>query len=117
MDETARLNAEDFNLFRGVFNGVSRAYQRVPPEPRVVADFHLADMLEKEQVTSAQGAVDALLRRFVLLPIDAARRDELVRFFTTQHGSDTIDWRRETLESELRELLHLILSLPEYQLA
>jgi hypothetical protein len=117
MDETARLNAEDFNLFRGVFNGVSRAYQRVPPEPRVVADFRLAATLEQEGVTSAQGAVDALLRRFVLLPIDAARRGELVRFFTAQHGSDTIDWDRETLETELRELLHLILSLPEYQLA
>jgi hypothetical protein len=68
-------------------------------------------------VTSAQSAVDALLRRFVLLPIGAARRAELVEFAEAQLGGGTIDWRRESVETELRELLHLILSLPEYQLA
>jgi uncharacterized protein (DUF1800 family) len=117
MDETARLNAEDFNLFRGVFNGVSRAYQRVPPAPRIVPDFRIAALLEKENVTSPASAVDALLRRFMLLPIDAVRRAELVRFAEAQLGGGTIDWGGETVETGLRELLHLILSLPEYQLA
>ena len=31
-----KLNGEDFNIFRGVFNGAWFAYQKVPPAPRRV---------------------------------------------------------------------------------
>jgi hypothetical protein len=116
-NETAMLSGEDFNLFRGVFNAAVRAVQAVPPEPRRTADFELSAMLRSAGATTAPAAVDYLIRRFLRTPIQAGRRDALIQFLEKQTGSSTLDFQRYTIERELRELLHLILSAPEYQLS
>jgi hypothetical protein len=78
--ETMKLNGEDFNLFRGVFNAAILAHKTVPPEPRKVANFRLTAMLKKEGVTDAPGLVDALARRFLRVPITGQRRDQVIAF-------------------------------------
>jgi hypothetical protein len=115
--ETSQLNGEDYNLFRGVFNGVIFAKQMVPPEPRKVPDFHLAAILEQEGVTDASGVVDSLTRRFLRVTVTGERRAELIAFCTRQMGGEKVDYSHYTTEKNLREVLHLILSLPEYQLS
>ena len=115
--ETQKLNGEDFNLFRGVFNGAIFSHQAVPPDSRKVPDFHLAAMLKKDGVTDATGVVDSLTRRFLRVPITGERRTELIAFCTHQMGSAAVDYSHYTTEKNLREVLHLILSLPEYQLS
>jgi hypothetical protein len=115
--ETQKLNGEDFNVFRGVFNGAIFSHQAVPPEPRKVAEFHLTAMLKKEGVTNASGVVDALTHRFLRIPVSGARREELIAFCTRELGGDKLDYSQYTAEKNLREVLHLILSLPEYQLS
>ncbi len=115
--ETMKLNGEDFNLFRGVFNAAVRAHKAVPPEPRKVADFRLATMLKGEGVTDAPGVVDALTRRFLRVPIIGQRRDDLIAFCMKSLGGPKVDYTRYTVEKDLREVLHLILSAPEYQLS
>lgn len=116
-EETAKLSGEDFNLFRGVFNAAVFAVQGVPPEPRRGPQFELTAMLKGAGVSDAAGAVDYLLGRFLRVPVAGERRQTLVRFLEQQTGGATLDYSRYTLEKELRELLHLIMSLPEYQLS
>ena len=115
--ETSKLNAEDYNLFRGVFNGVIYAKRMVPAEPRKVPDFKLVAILKTAGVTDASGVVDALTRRFLRVAITGDRRAELIAFCTRQMGGEKVDYSHYTTEKNLREVLHLILSLPEYQLS
>jgi hypothetical protein len=117
MTETSKLSGEDFNLFRGVFNAAVRAVAAVPAEPRRVADFNLSKTLQSAGVADAPGAVDYLMRRFLRAPITGERRQTLIRFLEQQTGGSQIDFSRHRLEKDLRELLHLIMSAPEYQLS
>jgi hypothetical protein len=116
-EETSKLSAEDFNLFRGVFNGIVFARLRIPAPPRVVPKFSLASMLRQDGVTDAAGVVDSFTKRFLRVPIAGDRRAAVVEFCGKQMGGDKVDFSRYTLEKELREVLHLILSAPEYQLS
>lgn len=117
MTETSKLSGEDFNLFRGVFNAAVRAVAAVPAEPRRAPDFSLSRTLQREGVTDAAGAVDNLMRRFLRMPLTGERRQTLIRFLEQQLGGGQLDYTRYRLEKDLRELLHLIMSAPEYQLA
>ena len=65
----------------------------------------------------ATGAVDNLMRRFLRVPLTGERRQTLIRFLEQQNGGPQIDYSRYRLEKDLRELLHLIMSTPEYQLS
>jgi len=116
-EEAAKLSSEERNVFRGVFNGSAWAYRDVPPEPRKVAAFHLSKMMQDAGVTDASAAVDAMMSRFLRLPVTGARRTEIVQFCEQQIGGAKLDYARFTLEKELREVLHLILSTPEYQVS
>ena len=97
-----KLSHEDFNLFRGVFNGIVFARRAVPLEPRKVAEFNLARMLRDEGVTDAAGVVDALTHRFLRVPITGDRRAALVAFCQKQMGgaADRLHqlprWKRPT---------------------
>lgn len=115
--DTMKLQAGDFNLFRGVFNAAWKAPERVPPEPRKVAEFRLAAMLEQEKAAGSGAVVDRLMARFLRAPLAGERRAELVRFFERLNGGSAVDYRKSSTEKTLRELLHLILSTPEYQLS
>ncbi len=74
-------------------------------------------MMQQEGVKDAAGVVDSMLRRFVRLPIAGERRQALVSFLEKQMGGPKIDYTRYSLEKDLRELAHLIMSAPEYQLS
>jgi hypothetical protein len=115
-EETMKLSGEDFNLFRGVFNAAWRSWERIGPEPRRVARFRVADWLRAAQVSDAEGAVDYLLRRFVRVPLDPDRRRSLVEFLESELAGERLDLATDRHETALRELLHLIMSCPEYQL-
>jgi hypothetical protein len=115
--ETMKLSGEDFNLFRGVFNAAAFAHEAVPPDARKDPPFNLAAMLKKEGVTDVAGVVDSLMQRFLRVAITGQRREDLVAFCLKTLGGPKVDYARYTLEKELREVLHLILSAPEYQLS
>jgi uncharacterized protein (DUF1800 family) len=115
--EIMKANAEDFNVFRGVFNGTWYAHIAVPPAPRKPAQFELAAMLKKNGVTDATGVVDTFTKRFLRAPITGKRRDGLIAFCASRLGGPQINYTSWSLERELREVLHLILSSPEYELS
>ncbi len=108
---------ETYNVFRGVYNGGVRTFQVLKIDPPKPAAIDLAGLLRKDGARNAAAAVDSLARRFLRAPLGAADRGDLVAFLRTRLGGEAIDFAAPSLETQLRELLHLVLSLPEYQLA
>ena len=74
-------------------------------------------MMRQAGVTDATSAVYYLGRRFLRVKTEDADRQSLIKFLTARLGSSSIDFGKERLETDLLELLHLVLSMPEYQLA
>jgi hypothetical protein len=107
---------EDFNTRYASYRGWQMAVERVKPIPRTFARLDLAGMVREEGLTTTAQAVDYLLARFLRVPIDANRRDALIGFLDQELGTSDLGRAGTYLEEPLRMLLHLILSMPEYQL-
>jgi hypothetical protein len=60
--------------------------------------------------------VDTLLARFLSVPADSATRARIAKFLEGELGTSDLVAADTFLEEPLRSTLHLILSLPEYQL-
>ena len=107
---------EDFNTRYASFRGWQLATQKVKPIARHVAQLDLAGMVMAQKLVTTAQAVDFLLARFLsvaALPTDRAR---LIDFLNSELGTDQIAPAQTYLEEPLRLVLHLIMSLPEYQL-
>jgi len=74
-------------------------------------------MVRQAGVSTDAEAVDYLARRFLRLPLQPGDRHDLIHFLAQRLGGSVLDFARADLETDLRALLHLIMSLPEYQLA
>ena len=61
-------------------------------------------------------AVDALLERFLRMPISTDLRDALVAFLDAELGTTNLRRAETYLEDPLRMVTHLIMSTPEYQI-
>ena len=107
---------EAFNTRYGSYRGWQMAIERVIPIPRDTARLQLArDVLDAE-LTTPREVVDYFARRFFSVPIDETTVDQLAEFLAIELGTDDIRTAHTFLEEPLRTLLHLMLSLPEYQL-
>ena len=86
------------------------------PIPRTTAAADLREMVLDAGLQTTTQAVDALLARFVLVPPDPELRSELIAFLDSELGTSDLERARSYLEEPLRRLVHLILSVPAYQL-
>jgi hypothetical protein len=107
---------EDFNTRLASYRGWQTALQRVKPIPRTTAQLDLTKMVLDSGSRTAQQAVDYLLARFLSVPVDDATRKRLGEFLAREAGTADLAGTETYLEEPLRITLHLILSLPEYQL-
>ena len=107
---------EDFNTRYGSFRGWQLATQKVKPIPRRPAQLDLAGLVRSQKLLNATQVVDYLLARFIPLAVEGADRARLVDFLKNELGTDDVQQAQSYLEEPLRLLLHLIMSLPEYQL-
>lgn len=107
---------EDFNTRLASYRGWQTALQRVKPIPRATAQMDLSAMVNSAGCTNARQAVDYLLARFISVSVDDATRAGLAAFLASELGTDDLAKAETYLEEPLRTTLHLILSLPEYQL-
>lgn len=108
---------EEFNTHYASLKGWEEAVRRVKPTPRGAAQFSLATLVLKDGATSAKGAVDSLVRRFLSVPLDPAACEAATAFLETELGTADLDRAKTYLEEPLRLTAHLIMSAPEYQLA
>ncbi|HWQ39471.1 MAG TPA: DUF1800 domain-containing protein [Burkholderiales bacterium] len=107
---------EEFNTRLASYRGWQMAIQKVKPIPRHTAQLDLSAMVRRAGCRTAAQAVDYLLARFLSVPVDPATRGQLAGFLETELGTDDLGRAETYMEEALRTTLHLILSLPEYQL-
>jgi uncharacterized protein (DUF1800 family) len=107
---------EDFNTRYASFRGWQMATEKVKPILRRTAQMDLTAMVKVEKLTSTTQVVDYMLARFLRTPADSADRKRFIEFLNNELGTEKVSEAETYLEEPLRLLLHLIMSLPEYQL-
>lgn len=107
---------EAFNTRLGSYRGWRMAIEKVKPIPRTTAKLDLTGMVFSAGCKNAQQAVDYLSSRFLLVTLDSHTRKTLADFLGSELGTDDLAQAGTYLEEPLRATLHLILSLPDYQL-
>ncbi len=78
-----------------------------------VATFDPNRLLEGQNLTTAEQIVDHFLNVFGPLPVSTATRQALIDYLNSD-GPFTLN--AQTIDRQVRGLIHLILTLPEYQL-
>ena len=107
---------EDFNTRYASFRGWQLATEKVKPIARRPAQLDLAGLVRAQKLVNTTQVVDYLLARFIPVAVENVDRARLVDFLKTELGTDDVVQAQSYLEEPLRLLLHLIMSLPEYQL-
>ena len=107
---------EQFNTRYGVYQGYLKAFKVVIPIPRFPADVNLTQMLQHAGVSTSDEAVNYLLKRFMSVSLEESDREMLTGFIQNRLQDRSFDLTGEKIEQDLRALLHLIMSAPEYQL-
>ena len=107
---------EDFNTRLASFRGWQMALQKVKPISRATAQMDLSAMVLGAGCRNAREATDYLLARFVSVPLDPGTHERIAKFLENELGTADLTAASSFLEEPLRTTLHLILSLPEYQL-
>jgi uncharacterized protein (DUF1800 family) len=108
---------QTYNIFRGVYNGAILTLKRMKHDPPSPAKVDLVGMVRTANLKDTGAVIDYFGRRFLSVPLAASDRTRLVQYLNDRLGQKAIDLNREGLEKDLRETLHLVLSMPEYQLA
>jgi uncharacterized protein (DUF1800 family) len=107
---------EDFNTRLASFRGWQMALQKVKPIPRATAQLDLSAMVLGAGCKNTRQATDYLLARFVSVPLNPSTRERIAKFLEGELGTTDITAASSFLEEPLRSTLHVILSLPEFQL-
>ncbi len=107
---------EDFNTRLASYHAWRKAIEKVKPIPRTTAQLDLSAMVRTAGCKTAREAVDHLLLRFVSVPVSAATRDSMAAMLEADLGTADLKLADTYMEDALRNALHVILSLPAYQL-
>ena len=107
---------EDFNTRYGSLRGWQMALERVQPIPRKVARLDLTTMVLASGAATPREVVERLATRFFAVPLEADTLTRLAKFLESELGTADVKAAETFMEEPLRQLLHALLSLPEYQL-
>jgi hypothetical protein len=97
---------EDYNTRYAGYKGYLQAFERTKQIPRRPAAINVTAMMREAAADTPEKVVDHLARRFLSVTLAEKDRAVLVEFVRG----------RPPTEDSLRELLYLVLSMPEYQL-
>jgi hypothetical protein len=107
---------EDFNTRLASYHAWRKAIEKVKPIPRMPARTDLSKIVRDAGCVTAQQAVDHLLMRFMSVPIDTETRSRISALLASDLGTADLRHADSYMEDALRNTLHVILSLPAYQL-
>ncbi len=107
---------EDFNTRLASYHAWRKAIEKVKPIPRAPARLDLSGMVRAAGCKTTQDAVDHLITRFITAPIDPGVREKLAALLADDLGTHDLKAADTYMEDALRNALHVILSLPAYQL-
>ena len=106
---------EDYNTRYGGYKGYLQAFERTKLIPRRPAAINLTTMIQAAGADTPETVVDHLARRFLSVTLAEKDRAVLIEFLRGRLGTTRVQ-PGPTLEDSLRELLYLVVSMPEYQL-
>ena len=107
---------EAFNTRYGSYRGWQMAIERVKPISRHTARIGLAELVRSHELKTPAQVVEFFVQRFFSVPPAPEDLAPIVEFLTEQLGTQDIAAAVSYAEEPLRMFLHLLLSLPEYQL-
>ena len=106
----------DYDLVGGVGTAAGLSYSRIKPTPTTPAELNVIAMVRSAGVETAEDVVDYFIHRFLLVKLDESDRQLMISYMTQLSGGEKIDFDSPEAEADLRELLHTIMSTPEFQL-
>ena len=107
---------EDFNTRLASYNAWRKAIEKVKPIPRTTAQLDISALVRAAGCKTTQAAVDHLLARFLSIPIPDGARQKIAAMLEADIGTADLTLADSYMEDALRNALHVILSLPAYQL-
>jgi uncharacterized protein (DUF1800 family) len=107
---------EDFNTRLASYHAWRKAIEKVKPIPRDTVQLNLSQLLRRADCKTTAQAVDHLLQRFVSVPVSDDVKQKLTALISDDLGTTDLKAADSYMEDALRNLLHVILSLPAYQL-
>ena len=107
---------EAFNTRLGSMRGWQMAIQRVKPLSRHTAQVSLLDQLQAAGLETAEQVIHHWQAQFFHVILDENTTKALVARLISELGTDDLHAAATYAEEPLRKVLHLMLSLPEYQL-
>ena len=113
----ALFASQDYDLYAAVAVGLRIGYERIKPIPRTPAELDIAKMAKSAGVETAGDAVDYFIHRFLRVKLGESDRQLIISYMIKLSGGERIDYDSPEAEGDLRELLHTILSTPEFQLS
>ena len=115
-DLALRERDELFNTRVSGYRAWAQAMRKLIPTPRGAARINLTQIvLDSCQATTGE-AVDALLERFLRMPVSSDLRDALVALLEDELGTSDLSRAQTYMEDPLRMVTHVIMSTPEYQI-
>ena len=107
---------EAFNTRYGSYRGWQMALERVIPIPRHTARLTLAREMQQAEVQTPRAAVDYFVQKFFVVRPAKDDIERIADYLEQQLGGTDLSASLSFAEEALRSTLHLLLSLPEFQL-
>ena len=107
---------EDFNTRLASYNAWRKAIENVKPIDRSPAKLSVSAMLRQAKCKTTQEAVAYLIKRFLSVKVDASVQAQIAAMLSQDLGTSDLAAADSYMEDALRNALHVILSLPAYQL-
>jgi uncharacterized protein (DUF1800 family) len=107
---------EDFNTRLASYHAWRKAIEKVKPIARTTAQLNVSGMVRAAGCKTTQEAVDHLLLRFLTTPVSPELRKKIGELLASDLGTTDLKAADTYMEDALRNALHVILSLPDYQL-
>ena len=107
---------EDFNTRLASYNAWRKAIENVKPIERSTAQLNISAMLRQAKCTTTDEAVAYLIKRFVSVKVPEEVQAKIAAMLSQDLGTTNLAAADSYMEDALRNVLHVILSLPAYQL-
>jgi uncharacterized protein (DUF1800 family) len=107
---------EDFNTRFASYNAWRKAIEKVKPIERAPAQLNVSQLVRQAKCTTTDEAVAYLAKRFLSVNVDAAVQAKIADLLSQDLGTRNLQEADSYMEDALRNALHVILSLPAYQL-
>ena len=107
---------EDFNTRLASYHAWRKAIEKVKPIERASAQLNVSAMLRQAKCKTTDDAVAYMVKRFLSVKVDASVQAKIAAMLSQDLGTTNLLEADSYMEDALRNALHVILSLPAYQL-